>query len=183
MSVASVLRDAETRMKKSVESAAQDFATLRTGRANPALLDALKVDYYGQQMPVAQLGTITASDARMLVIQAWDKGAVQAIEKAIQKSELGLTPAIDGTNIRLSIPPLTEQRRKDFVRQLHQKAEGGRISIRNIRRDAIDHLKKDDEVTEDEEKRAEKDVQKLLDKYIHELDTLAKSKEAELLEV
>lgn len=183
MSVASVLRDAETRMKKSVESAAHDFATLRTGRANPALLDSLRVDYYGQQMPVSQLGAISAPEARMLMIQAWDKGAVQAIEKAIQKSELGLNPAVDGNNIRLSIPPLTEERRKDFVKQLHQKAEAHRVSLRNIRRDTIEHLKKDDEVTEDEEKRAEKDVQKLLDKYIHELDALAKSKEAELLEV
>lgn len=183
MSIADVLRDAESRMKKSIEAAQHDFATLRTGRANPALLDSLKVDYYGQTLPINQLGTVSAPDARLLVIQPWDRGALAAIEKAIQKSELGLTPANDGAAIRLPVPPLTEERRKDFVKQLHGKAEAARVALRNVRRDANEHLKRDAELTDDQIKRAEKDVQKLADKYIAELDALQKAKEAELLEV
>lgn len=183
MSISDRLRDAETRMKKSIEAAQHDFATLRTGRANPALLDSLKVEYYGQTLPVNQVGGVTTPDARMLVIQPWDKGAMAAIEKAIMKSDLGLTPTNDGNVIRLAIPPLTEERRKDFVKQLHQKAEAARVSIRNIRRDANEHLKRDDDLTDDDVKRGEKDVQKLADKYVAELDALQKTKEAELLEV
>lgn len=183
MIIADVLKDAESRMKKSVEAAQHDFATLRTGRANPALLDALKVDYYGQSLPVNQLGAITSPDPRLIVIQPWDKGAIAAIEKALQKSDLGLTPSSDGNVIRLAIPPLTEQRRKEFVKQLHTKAEGARVSLRNIRRDSIEQMRRDAELTDDDKKRAEKDVQKLADKYVAEVDTLAKAKEAELLEV
>jgi ribosome recycling factor len=183
MSIAEVLRDTESRMKKSIEAAQHDFATLRTGRANPALLDSLKVDYYGQSLPINQLGTVAAPDARLLVIQPWDRGALGAIEKAIQKSDLGLTPANDGQAIRLAVPPLTEERRKDFVKQLHSKAESARVALRNVRRDANEHLKRDTELTDDQIKRAEKDVQKLADKYIAELDALQKAKEAELLEV
>ncbi len=182
MSVSSILRDTETRLKKSVESAALDFATLRTGRANPAILDSLKVEYYGQQMPLNQLAAVSIPDAQMLVITPYDRGALAIIEKAITKSDLGLTPASDGGVIRLRIPPLTEQRRKEFVKQLAGKAESGRVALRNIRRDAIDQFKKDEEVTDDDAKRAEKDVQKLLDKYAGELDSLQKTKEAELLE-
>jgi ribosome recycling factor len=169
-------------MKKTIESAQADFATLRTGRANPSLLDSLKVDYYGQQMPVNQLGTVTVPEPRVLIIQPWDRGALVAIEKAITKSDLGLSPNNDGIVIRLNIPPLTEQRRKDFVKQLAHKAEAGRVALRNIRRDAIEHGKKDDEITEDDVKRLEKDVQKLVDRYIAELDSLQKTKETELLE-
>jgi len=182
MTPSEILRDAETRMKKSIESAQADFATLRTGRANPSLLDSLKVDYYGQQMPVNQLGTVTVPEPRILAIQPWDRAALSAIEKAITKSDLGLVPNNDGVMIRLNIPPLTEQRRKDFVKQLSHKAEAGRVSLRNIRRDAIEHGKKDDEITEDDVKRLEKDVQKLVDRYIAELDSLQKSKETELME-
>ncbi len=182
MSVSEILKDAESRMKKSIESANTDFQTLRTGRATPALLDTLKVDYFGQQMPVNQLGTIQIPEARVLLIEPWDRAALQAIERAISNSQLGLAPNNDGVRIRLNIPPLTEDRRKDMVKQLKQKSEAGRISLRNIRRDANDSLKKDDEVTEDEAKRAEKEVQKLLDRYVSELDTLEKSKEDELLE-
>jgi ribosome recycling factor len=182
VSVSEILSDAESRMKKSVEAASHDFQTLRTGRATPALLDSLRVDYYGQQMPVNQLGTVNVPEARVLIIEPWDRAALQAIEKAISSSQLGLAPNNDGTRIRLNIPPLTEERRKEMVKQLRQKSEAGRISLRNIRRDANDSLKKDEEVTEDEAKRAEKDVQKLLDKYIAELDSLEKSKEEELLE-
>ena len=183
MSVSDALREAEAHMKKSVEAAQHDFATLRTGRANPTLLDSLKVEYYGQTMPINQLGTVTAPEARTLVIQPWDRGSLSAIEKAIQKSDLGLTPNNDGTIIRLQIPPLTEERRKDFVKQLHQKAEAGRVAARNVRRNTLEHLKREATFTDDEIKRAEKDVQKLLDKYIAEIDSLQKAKEAELLEV
>ena len=188
MSVSDSLRDAETRMKKSVEAAQHDFATLRTGRANPTLLDSLKVEYYGQTLPVTQLGTVTTPDARSLVIQPWDRGALATIEKAITKSDLGLTPNNDGSVIRLNIPPLTEERRKDFVKQLQQKAEAARVSVRNIRRDTLEHLKRESKkdtsgITDDDIKRAEKDVQKVLDRYVGEIDTLQKAKEAELLEV
>jgi ribosome recycling factor len=182
MTPSEILRDAETRMKKSIESAQADFATLRTGRANPALLDSLKVDYYGQQVPVNQLGTITAPEPRTLVIQPWDRAALSLIEKAIIKSDLGLTPNNDGIVIRLNIPALTEQRRKEFVKQLATKAEAGRIALRNIRRDAIEHGKKDENITDDDVKRLEKDVQKLLDRYVVELDGHQKTKETELLE-
>lgn len=183
MSIADVLRDAETRMKKSLEAAAHDFATLRTGRANPQLLDSLKVEYYGQMLPINQLGTVSAPEPRLLLIQPWDRGALAAIEKAIQKSELGLTPSNDGAVIRLAIPELTQERRKEFVKQLHHKAEAARVAVRNIRRDANEHLKRDDALTDDDIKRGEKDVQKVADKYIAELDALQKAKEAELLEV
>ena len=182
MTVSEIMRETETRMKKSIEAANHDFATLRTGRANPTLLDSLKIDYYGQTMPVSQLGSVTAPDARVLVITPWDKGALAAIEKAISKSDLGLTPANDGSVIRLNIPPLTTERRKDYVKQLAGKGEAARVSLRNIRRDALEQAKKDEAIVDDEVKRAEKDVQKLLDRYIVELDTLLKAKEAELLE-
>lgn len=182
MSVSDSLRDLDGRLKKSVEAAQQDFASLRTGRANPALLDSLKVDYYGTTMPLNQLGTVTAPEARLLSIQPYDKGALPAIEKAISKSDLGLTPRNDGQVIRVAIPPLTTERRKEFVKQLQQKAEAARVSVRNIRRDILDSMKRDEEMTDDDIKRAEKDVQKALDKTIGEIDALQKSKEAELLE-
>jgi ribosome recycling factor len=181
MSVSDILKDAESRMKKSLDSADADFATLRTGRANAGILDALKVDYYGTPTPVNQLGTVTVPDARVLMITPWDKSALPLIEKAISNSTLGLTPNSDGIAIRLNIPPLTEDRRKDLVKQLSGKSENARVSLRNIRRDANDQLKKDEAVTEDEAKRAEKDVQKLLDKYMGELDTMEKSKKEDLM--
>jgi ribosome recycling factor len=181
MSVSDILKDAESRMKKSLDSADADFATLRTGRANPGILDALKVDYYGTPTPVQQLGTVTVPDARVLMITPWDKSALPLIEKAISNSTLGLTPNSDGIAIRLNIPPLTEDRRKDLVKQLAGKSENARVSLRNIRRDANDQLKKDEAVTEDEAKRAEKDVQKLLDKYMGELDNMEKAKKEDLM--
>jgi ribosome recycling factor len=181
MSVSDILKDTESRMKKSLDSADADFATLRTGRANPGILDALKVDYYGTPTPVNQLGTVTVPDARVLMITPWDKSALALIEKAITNSTLGLTPNSDGIAIRLNIPPLTEDRRKDLVKQLAGKSENARVSLRNIRRDANDQLKKDEAVTEDEAKRAEKDVQKLLDKYMGELDNMEKAKKEDLM--
>ena len=183
MSVSDVMKDMEGRFKKSIESARADFATLRTGRANPAILDSVKVDYYGQQMPINQLGSVAVPEARQLIITPYDRATMALIEKAIIKSDLGLTPNNDGQAIRINIPQLTEERRKEFVKQLHQKGEAARIALRNIRRDANDQFKRDETVTDDEAKRAEKDVQKLLDKYVAELDTLQKSKETELLEV
>lgn len=182
MSVATILKDTESRMRKSLEAAQADFATLRTGRANPAILDAIKVDYYGQTLPINQLGTVVAPEARTLLITPWDKGALPLIEKAISNSNLGLTPNNDGATIRLNIPALTTERRKDFVKQLSQKAEAAKVALRNIRRDAIEAAKKDEEVTEDEAKRAEKDIQKVLDTFMAELDTVQKAKETELLE-
>jgi ribosome recycling factor len=182
VSVSEILKDTEIRMKKSIESAQADFATLRTGRANPALLDSLKIDYYGQPTPVGQLGTVAAADARTLLITPWDKGTLSLIEKAISNSTLGLTPNNDGVAIRLNIPALTTERRKEFVKQLATKGEAARVSLRNIRRDANDALKKDEEVTDDDAKRAEKDVQKLLDRAIEQLESLLKGKETELLE-
>lgn len=182
MTVSEILRDAESRMKKSIEAASADFATLRTGRANPSILDSVKVDYYGQPTPISQVGTISVPEPRTLIISPWDKGTLALIEKAIRNSNLGLSPNNDGQAIRLNIPPLTEERRKEFVKQLAQKTEAARVSLRNIRRDAIEQCKKDEEVTEDDAKRAEKDVQKLLDRYIADLEVLQKAKEAELLE-
>lgn len=180
---AELLRDAETRMKKSLEAAANDFATLRTGRANAAILDSVKVEYYGQPMTIASVAAVSVPESRTLLIAPWEKNMLGPIEKAILKSDLGLNPNNDGQNIRLNIPPLTEQRRKEFVKQLAGKAESARVALRNLRRDAIEQYKKDDTNTEDDIKRAEKDVQKLLDKYIADLETMHKTKEAELLEV
>ena len=145
------------------------------------MLDGVKVDYFGQLMGIKELGTIQIPDPRVILIEPWDRTALQAIEKAITNSQLGLAPNNDGVRIRLNIPVLTEDRRKEFVKQLKQKGEAGRVALRNIRRDANDTLKKDDEVTDDEAKRAEKEVQKFLDRYAAELDSLEKAKEAELL--
>ncbi|WP_309690716.1 ribosome recycling factor [Armatimonas sp.] len=182
MSVSTILKDTEVRMGKTLESTAADYATLRTGRANPAMLDGLKIDYYGTPMNVRDLANISSPEPRVLLIEPWDKAAMPLIEKAITNSSLGLNPNSDGVRIRLNIPALTTERRKEFVKQLAGKAEAGRVALRNIRRDANEHLKKDDEVTEDEAKRAEKDVQKFLDKYVAELEAMTKAKESELLD-
>lgn len=177
------LREAESRMKKSLEAAAADFATLRTGRANASILDSVKVEYYGQPMGISSVAAVSVPESRTLLITPWEKNMLGPIEKAILKSDLGLNPNNDGQNIRLNIPPLTEQRRKEFVKQLAGKAEAGRVALRNIRRDIIEQGKKDETNTEDDIKRMEKDAQKLLDKYVAELETMYKTKEAELLEV
>jgi ribosome recycling factor len=182
VSVSAILKDTEVRMGKTLESTAADYATLRTGRANPAMLDGLKVDYYGSPMGVRDLANISSPEPRVLLIEPWDKAAMPLIEKAIMNSNLGLNPNNDGVRIRLNIPALTTERRKEFVKQLAGKAEAGRVALRNIRRDANEQLKKDEEVTEDEAKRAEKEVQKILDKYSAELEALEKAKESELLE-
>lgn len=181
-----VLKDAEQRMAKGVEAAQHDFSTLRTGRANPVILDGVQVDYYGSKMPINQLAGISAPEPRLLVVTPWDKGALSAIEKAIMNSEVGMTPQNDGNVIRLQVPYLTEERRKELIKSLHKKAEDHKIAVRNVRRDANEHLKdleKKHEISEDENKRAQDQVQKLTDKYIQRIDDLTSAKEVELMEV
>ena len=186
MAIEDLVQDAGRRMDKSVEAAQAEFATLRTGRASPALLDRVQIDYYGQQTPLKQLATISAPEPRMLTIQPFDPNSVSTIERAIQESDLGLTPNNDGKLIRLPIPQLTEERRKELVKVVRHMAEEGRVAVRNVRRDAIHHLKElvdNGEVGSDEEHRAEDRVQKLTDEHVHEIDELLKRKEAEIMEV
>jgi ribosome recycling factor len=186
MAIDDLVQDASRRMDKSVEAAQAEFATLRTGRASPALLDRVQIDYYGQQTPLKQLATISAPEPRMLTIQPFDPNSVSTIERAIQESDLGLTPNNDGKLIRLPIPQLTEERRKELVKVVRHMAEEGRVAVRNVRRDAIHHLKElvdNGEVGSDEEHRAEDRVQKLTDEHVHEIDELLKRKEAEIMEV
>ena len=181
-----LIRDAQGRMDKSVDAARAEFNTIRTGRASAALLDRLQIDYYGQPTPLRQLATINVPEPRMLTIQPFDPNSLKAIERAIQESDLGLTPSNDGKLIRLPIPQLTEERRKELVRIVRQVAEDGRVAIRNIRRDAIHHLKElstKGEVGDDEEHRAEDRVQKLTDEHTKTIDDLLKHKEAEIMEV
>lgn len=181
-----IIQDAEDRMKKSVDAVAEDLGSIRTGRASAALFDRIKVEYYGAPTPLNQLATISVPEARLVVIQPWDKSAMGEIEKAIQRSELSLNPNNDGKVIRINIPPLTEERRKEYVKLAREKAENGRVSLRNVRRDAMDTLKsfqKDGEISEDELKRAEDEVQKLADKYVTRVNELLEEKEQEILEI
>ncbi len=178
--------DAKIRMGKSVEAFRSEISKVRTGKATTALLDAVKVEYYGNPSPLNQVANVTVLDAHTLNVTPWDKSIIGEIEKAILKSDLGLNPANDGTNIRVPIPPLTEERRKDFVKLVKKFAEDAKIAIRNIRRDANDHLKKQEkakELSEDLRKDAEGEVQKLTDEYIKKIDDLLASKEKEILEV
>jgi len=181
-----LLKDAEERMRKSVESSRGELATVRTGRASPHLLDRVAVQYYGSQTPLKQLANVAASDARLLTVTPFDKGSIGEIEKAIQDSDVGLTPSNDGNVIRLQIPELTEERRREMVKVVHGVAEEGRIAIRNIRRDTMSdlrELKKEGEAGEDDERRAEAALQKQTDEAIAEIDELLKGKEEEILEV
>lgn len=181
-----LLDEAEDRMTKSVESCRNELGTVRTGRASPHLLDRIIVDYYGAETPLKQLANIAASDARLLTVTPFDKNSIGAIEKAILESDVGLTPNNDGNVVRLQIPDLNEERRREMVRVVHGIAEDGRISVRNIRRDVIGDfrdLKKDSEVSEDDERRGESELQKLTDSSTAEIDKLMKAKEAEILEV
>ena len=181
-----LLKDAEDRMAKSVESSRGELATVRTGRASPHLLDRISVDYYGSQTALKQLANIAASDARLLTVTPFDKGSIGEIEKAIQESDVGLTPSNDGNVIRLQIPELTEERRREMVKVVHGVAEDGRIAIRNIRRDTMSDLrdlKKEGEAGEDDERRAESALQKQTDEAIAEIDEHLKGKEEEILEV
>ncbi|MGQ9497727.1 MAG: ribosome recycling factor [Desulfotomaculales bacterium] len=173
-------------MQKTVEIVKREFASLRAGRATPALLDKILVNYYGTPTPVNQLASISAPEPRLLVVQPWDKSITGEIEKAILKSDLGITPSSDGNVIRLAIPQLTEERRQELVKVIKKKAEEGRVAIRNVRRDANDQLRakqKEGEITEDELRRGQDDVQKLTDKYIKEIDRLLQAKEKEIMEI
>ena len=179
-----LLKDARERMGKSIESTRHEFATVRTGRASPHLLDRVSVDYYGTQTPLNQIATVAASEARLLTITPYDKSSIKAIEKAIQESDLGLTPNNDGNVIRLAIPELTEERRKELVKVVHGLAEDGRVAVRNIRRDCMHHLRdlrKSGDAGEDEERRAEAELQKLTDANVKDIDELLKGKEEEIL--
>jgi ribosome recycling factor len=180
------LADAKERMQKSVESTRNEFATIRTGRASPHLLDRLVIDYYGAQTPLKQLAQVAATDARMLTVTPYDKSSINTIEKAVMESDLGLTPSNDGNVIRLSIPELTEERRKELVKVVHKVAEDGRVAVRNIRRDVMHdlrELKKEGEAGSDEEHHGETELQKATDSAIGEIDSLLKGKEEEILEV
>jgi ribosome recycling factor len=179
-----LLSDARARMSKSIDSTRHEFATVRTGRASPQLLDRVNVDYYGAHTPLNQIATVNASEARLLTITPYDKTSIKTIEKAILESDLGLTPSNDGNLIRLTIPELTEDRRKELVKVVHQLAEEGRVAIRNIRRDCMHHLRdlrKSGEAGEDEERRAEAELQKLTDAQVKDIDELLKGKEEEIL--
>ena len=181
-----LLDDAKRRMDKSVEAALHEFNTVRTGRASAALLDRVTVDYYDQKTPVKQLATINVPEPRMLTIQPFDPSSVKAIERALLESDLGLTPSNDGKLIRLPIPQLTEERRKELVRVVRHLAEEGRVAIRNVRRDVMHDLKelaRDGDVGDDDERRAEDRLQKLTDEHVHRVDELLKRKEEEIMEV
>ncbi|GIX34102.1 MAG: ribosome-recycling factor [Lysobacterales bacterium] len=182
--IQNILKDAGARMSKSIEALRHELARLRTGRASAALLDHIKVDYYGNEVPISQAATVSVSDARTLTITPWDKAMVAPIEKAILASDLGLTPNTAGTTIRIVLPPLTEERRRELGKVVHHEGENTKVAIRNIRRDAIHHIKellKERKISEDEERRAEEEVQKLTDRHVREVDELVRQKEAELL--
>jgi ribosome recycling factor len=178
-----LIRDATTRMDKSVEATHNELNTIRTGRASAALLDRVTVDYYGQQTPLNQLATLNVPEPRLLTVQPFDPSSLAGIERAIQESDLGLNPSNDGKIIRLPIPQLTEERRKELVKVARQIAEEGRVAVRNVRRDVIHHLKEEQSVGADEEHRAEERVQKLTDEHVNRIDELLKRKEAEITEV
>ncbi|PYI50400.1 ribosome recycling factor [Paenibacillus flagellatus] len=181
----SIKKNAEERMEKAIGALRKELAGLRAGRATPALLDRVQVEYYGSMTPVNQLANINTPDSRTLLIQPWDKSSMGAIEKAILKSELGLTPSNDGSTIRLSIPPLTEERRSELVKLTKKYGEEAKVAIRNIRRDANDDIKKLEKtsISEDESRRHQDDIQKATDKYIAEIDKVLSAKEKEIMEV
>jgi len=178
--------DAERRMQKAVEALKQDLTAIRTGRASSSLVERITVDYYGAPTPINQVATVSVPEARLLVIQPWDKKLLTDIEKAIQKSDLGINPNNDGLVIRLNVPPMSEERRRDFVKTLHKKLDEHKVAVRNVRRDIHDKLRdreKKKEVSEDELKRSTEKLQKLTDRYIDEMDKVGKTKEQEILEV
>ncbi|MBU1298130.1 MAG: ribosome recycling factor [Bacteroidetes bacterium] len=184
--VKDILKETEVKMKKGVEVVRQEFIKIRTGKATTALLDGIKVDYYGTMMPLNQIANVSTPDVHTLTVTPWDKGIIGAIEKAILVANIGLNPANDGTVIRVPIPPLNEERRKELVKLIKKFAEEGKISLRNVRRDAIENLKKSEKqehYSEDERKRGEEEAQKLTDKYIKEIDALVVMKEKEIMEV
>ncbi|RMI26761.1 MAG: ribosome recycling factor [Calditrichaeota bacterium] len=185
MDLPEIYKDSEQRMKKSVEHVRHELARIRTGRATPALLDAVKVEYYGSMVPLNQVATITAPEPRLLVVTPWEKRIIADIEKAILQADLGLNPSNDGNVVRVPIPELSEERRQDLIRVVKKFCEDGRIAIRNIRRDANEHIKKlekEHKISEDMSHDAQDKIQKLTDKYISEIDALLEHKEKEILE-
>jgi ribosome recycling factor len=181
-----IKREATTRMTKSLDSLKQELTKLRTGRANASLLDHVTVSYYGSEMPLNQVASVGVADARTLLVTPWEKNMVGPIDKAIRASDLGLNPVSAGTTIRVPLPPLTEERRRDLVKVLRSEGEGAKVAIRNIRRDANSQLKarlKDKKITEDAERQAQDDIQKLTDRHIQDVDRILAAKEAELMEI
>jgi ribosome recycling factor len=184
--ISDVKKTAEQKMAKSIETLKADLAKVRTGRAHTGLLDHLHVDYYGSQVPLSQVANITLADPRTIGVQPWEKKMIQVIEKAIRDSDLGLNPATSGDLIRVPMPALTEERRKDLIKVVHKEAETAKVAIRNVRRDANEHLKKllkDKECSEDDERRAHEDLQKLTDRSIADVDRLLQLKEADLMAI
>lgn len=181
-----VTQEAQERMQKAIQSLKKEYTSLRAGRANPGLLEKIMVEYYGAATPINQMANISAPEARLLVIQPWDKSVIPVVEKAILKSDLGLTPSSDGTVIRIAIPQLTQERRMELVKVVKKKAEESKVVVRNVRRDANDQMKdfeKQGEISEDDNRRGQDEIQKLTDKFIKEIDTIAEHKEAEIMEV
>lgn len=181
-----IKKDATQRMNKSIESLRGEMTKLRTGRAHTSLLDHITVEYYGSQVPLGQVSNVNVEDSRTLTVSPWEKGMVQAIERAIMHSDLGLNPVTAGTIIRVPLPPLTEERRKDMIRLVRQEAEGGRVAIRNIRRDALNDLKeltKEKLIGADDERRGQEEIQAITDKHIAEIDRVLADKERDLMEV
>ncbi len=180
------MQNTETKMNKAIDSLINDFASIRAGRANPAILDKITVEYYGVATPLAQVGTISVPEARSLVIQPWDASVLKEIEKAILASDLGLTPNNDGKSIRLNFPPLTEERRKELCKGISKRGEEAKVAVRNIRRDSLEDYKKqkkNNEITEDDLKDIEEKIQKLTDKFVKEIDNITADKEKEIMEV
>jgi len=181
-----IKKDAEVRMKKTIESFKSDLTKIRTGRAHTSLLDSISVDYYGSMVPISQVANVSVADARTLTVAPWEKNMVKAIEKAIMSSDLGLNPAVNGEIMRVPLPALTEERRRDLIKVVRGEGEGAKVAIRNIRRDVLGDVKsllKEKEITEDDDRRAADQIQKITDKYIQEVDSLLKDKEAELMEI
>lgn len=179
-----ILKDAEMRMKKTVESFVHDLSGMRAGRAHPGLLEKVMVDYYGSATPLIHLANVGAPEPRVLVVQPFDKNAAASIEKAITKADLGVSVRTDGAVLRVSVPPLTEERRRDLVKQLRRQLEEAKVAVRNVRRDAVDELKKAQkagDITEDADRRGQADIQRLTDHYIKELDELAESRERDIM--
>ena len=186
MAIKNLIADAKLRMDASVETVRRELATMRTGRASLAMLDGIRIDYYGTPTPLNQVGSLTTPDPTLITIQPWDPTLLPAIEKAIRSSDLDLNPQNDGKIVRIPVPSLTEERRKTLVKHAHRHAEEGRVAIRNVRRDANEHLKKllkDSEISEDDEKHAEVEVQKLTDQHTEEINAALKKKEVEVMEV
>lgn len=181
-----IISKAEQKMNKTINALENEYAVIRAGRANPAVLDKINVDYYGVPTPINQLATISVPEARMLLVQPWDKSSIKAIEKAIQTSDIGINPQNDGGSLRLMFPPLTEERRRDLVKSINKYAEDGKIAVRSIRRDAIEklkNLKKNSDISEDDLRVGEKDIQDLTDRFCKDIDVIAAKKEKEIMEI